>query len=200
MQAILDRILLLFKQPKKEWAIIFHEYTSVKDLMIRYVLPLAGIAAFAVLLGYGWIGTHYGAMHMNGFGLGIVLAINHFIEDVGSILLGGYLVNALASYHRAEQNMEKSMQLIAYSYTPVFVGSIFNLIPSIAFVGNLISLYGIVLLYLGLTPMTMVPKNKKTTYFILILFAIFIIKLLIGYVLNGVLGNPYTEALLPGHH
>src|SRR5699024_8992962 len=193
IKEISDRVKNIILHPKQEWNVIQFEQASTKELLLQYIIPIAGVAAIATFIGYGAFGINTGVSRVGGFRTGIILAINQFIGTIGITVLGGYIIDALAPYHRAEKNLESSMQLMVYAYTPVMIGNILNIIPSLSMIGNIFGLYGVVLLYFGITPMKHVSQQKKTVYLILILFAIFILNLIIGYVLNGFFGDPYSS-------
>lgn len=194
MKKIIDRVKNILFHPKEEWAIIQYEYTSVKDLILQYVLPLAGIAALAVFIGYGIFGINAGIAELGGFDIGIILGINRLIIDVATVVVGAYVIDALAPSFDAEKNLEKSAQLVAYAFTPVMVGSFLSIFPALSMLGSLIGLYSIPLLYWGLSPMKQVPESKKIVYLIVAIVVLIVINFVIGFLLNGLFGNPYSLA------
>ncbi len=196
IKEIPERVKNILIHPKKEWEFIQYEQSTPRELILQYVLPITIIAAIATFIGLGFFGYHNHSTSAGGFGTGLTSGINLILEDVVTIIIGGWLIDALAPYHQAEKKVETSIQLMAYSYTPVMIGSFLNVIPALTIVGNLFGLYSIPLLYWGASPMKNVPENKKLVYVILIIFGVFIIRFLIGYLLNGMFSNPY----LPSFH
>ncbi len=191
MEKIVDRTKNILLQPKVEWDIIQYEYSSPRELLMRYVLPLAGIAAAATFLGFWIFGINAGIAKVSGFDTGLILGINSLIIDIVTVVLGAYIIDSLAPSFDAEKNLEKSMQLVAYAYTPVMVGAFLNIYPPLSLLGSLIGLYGIPLLYWGLAPMKHVPESKRIVYLIVAIVILFLLNLVIGFLLNGLFGSPY---------
>jgi len=191
MQEILDRVKNILLHPKEEWGIIQHEHTSTRDLIVHYALPVAGVAALATFLGYGLFGINAEIVQIKGFDTGLILGINSLITNIATIIAGAYAIDALAPSFGAEKDIEKSMQLITYAYTPVMVGGILNIIPAISALGTLFGLYSIALLYWGILPLKKTPKSKHLTYLIISIAILILINFVIGYFLNGLFGSPY---------
>lgn len=142
---IVDRAKNIIINPKKEWAVIQFESTPSKEVITKYVIPLAAIAAIATFIGYWLIGMNAGFVKVGGFSWGLSRGISVFIQDVVSVIIAAYVIDALASSFDSEKNIEKSIQLVAYAYTPALVGGFLNILPAIAIIGSLFGLYGIYL-------------------------------------------------------
>lgn len=192
---IVDRVKNIILNPKSEWDIIQYEAQPPKALLTQYVIPLAVLAALAAFLGLWLFGVNAGITKVGGLNWGISTGISVFIQDVASILLAAYVIDALAPYFDSEKNLEKSMQLVAYSYTPALVGGFLYLIPSISIIGSLFGLYGIYLWYLGLSPMKGTPENKKILYLIISIVVLIIVNAIVGYILTGILGSFFSTGL-----
>ena len=191
MNKQLDKVQNILLHPKREWEITQYEYTPSREVILQYVLPLAALSAAATFLGIWLWGFNTAIVRISGFSTGIILGINGLLIDLLTVVLGAYLIDALAPSFHAEKNREKSMQLIAYAYTPVLVGGLLSFIPLLSMVGNLLGLYSIPLLYWGLVPMKRVPEDKKISYLIVAVLLLLLLNAFVSYLLNGLFGSPY---------
>ncbi len=192
---IVDRAKNIILSPKSEWNIIQFEAKPPKLLLTQYVIPLAALAGIAAFLGLWLFGVKTGFSKVGGFNWGLSTGIGVFVQDVASVILSAYVIDALAPYFNSEKNLEKSMQLVGYSYTPALVGGLLYIIPPLSFIGSLFGLYGIYLWYVGLSPMKGTPEDKKVVYLIISIVVLIIISAIVGYILNAILGNFFSTNL-----
>lgn len=59
----MSRILRLLRHPADEWAAIATEPMSVKDLLLRYVVPLSLIPSISTFIGIAWFGAGWDPQH-----------------------------------------------------------------------------------------------------------------------------------------
>ncbi len=94
-----------------------------------------------------------------------------------------YLTDALAPTFGGEKHLPSALKLIAYSYTPLWVASIFSFVPLIGFLIVLAGLvYTIYVLYLGVPVMMRAPQDKTVGYTIVIIIGGIITGLVINYI------------------
>ena len=109
-----------------------------------------------------------------------------------SVFVSAFVIDALAPSFGSEKNMGRSVQLVAYSYTPGWIGGLLAIIPSIAIVGVLAGLYGLYLLYLGLPKLKKTPEDKLIGYFVVSLLVIIVVYFVIGMIMAAILPlKPY---------
>src|SRR5690606_24225739 len=93
----------------------------------------------------------------------------------------------------AEKNLDKTFQLVAYSYTASLVGGLFAILPAIAIVGLIAGSYGFYLLYLGLPVMKKAPEDKQGAYFVVsvvvIIVSHFVVFYIVERILRAIFGN-----------
>lgn len=103
-----------------------------------------------------------------------------------------YVVDMLAPSFASEKDLNRSAQLVAYGTTPAMIGAFFSILPAIAILGLLFSLYSIYVWYLGLTPVKKTPEDKKIVYMVVSILvyivAMFVVGLVINMILQSVLG------------
>ena len=186
---IVERVTNILVRPKDEWVAIEKEETSIKELLVGYLLILALIPAISNLIAYWFIGYRvaYVGTVSGGFGYGIRQAILGFVSPVVAAFVAAFIINALAEKFNSVKDSRRAMQLVVYSYTPGLIAGVFVLIPGLRFVSGLAALYGLYILYLGLVPIMKTPADKVTSYFVVSLIVMVLANLLIGALFAGIL-------------
>jgi hypothetical protein len=188
---MITRVKKILTAPKNEWAVIEGENTPHAKLFMGYVLPLSLIPAIAAFIGYGLIGYSVVGVHFQSISWGIRQAVMQWVATVGGIYLTAFVVNALADSFGAKKNFNRSFSLVAYSYTPMMLGGIFLILPSLAALAILAGLYGLYILYLGIQPLMKAPADKNTGYFVVSLIAVIVVSAVISAVLGAILLKSY---------
>lgn len=193
---LVERAKNIIVTPKTEWEAIGNEEPNVQQILVGYVLPLALIPTIATLIGWGAIGF----LGFTSFGYGLAMGLVQLINAFLSVLIAGFVIDALATSFGSTKNFGRAVQLVAYSMTPVWVFGILNILPSIGWLSFLLGLYALFLIYLGLTPMMKTPEDKKAVYMIVsvvILVAVYwIITLILTSILLAVFGLSLLGAMM----
>jgi len=180
---LIDRAKNIMLSPKTEWEAVSNEEPNVQQILISYVLPLALIPAVAILIGWGVIGM----WGFTSFNYGIAVALVQLLNAFIAVLVTSFVIDALAPSFGSEKNYGRALQLVAYSMTPVWVAGIFNIIPTIGWLGSLIGLYGLYLLYLGIVPMMKTPEDKRVGYLIVSIIILLVVYFVIAAILTAIL-------------
>jgi hypothetical protein len=171
--------------PKQEWPIIAAEKAGHSKVFLSWLLPLSLIPAVAAVIGYGLIGHSIG-----GWGVSLKLGLLHgmlqLVATIGGVWLTALIVNALAERYASVKNLDRAFALIAYAYTPAYLGGIFRIIPSLGVLAFLAGLYGLYLLYIGLPPMMRTPPEKNTGYFVVALLCAIAVAVALSFVLAAI--------------
>jgi hypothetical protein len=158
--------------------VINGESTSASNLAVNYLLPLAIVAALATFIGVAFIIT-YGSTKF-----GVFLALRLFVSLIVAVYVAGYIADAVAPSFGSEKNLNKSMQLVAYSATPVFIAGIIGLFPDLLWLGLLAgSIFAIYLLFLGLPVLKKTPEDKIPIYLIVIVLSGGVVYWLVSYII-----------------
>jgi hypothetical protein len=190
---LFERVKNIITTPNKEWDVIATETPDTGKIITGYVLPLAGAAALAAFIGYGLIGVSYFGVRFAGMNWGIYQAINVFVAAILGVFVSAFVIDALAPSFGSEKNMGRSIQLVAYSYTPAWIGGLLAILPAIALIGSLFGLYGLYLLYIGLPKLKKTPAEKHVGYFVVSLLVIIVVYIVIGLIMAAVLPlKPYA--------
>lgn len=186
---LIDRVKNIIVSPAKEWDVINGEQPNTSGIITGYVLPLAGAAAVAAFIGYGLIGFNVLGFKVSGISWGIYQACTVLVMAIASVFIGAAVIDALAPSFGSEKNMGRSVQLVAYSYTPAWVGGLLSILPAIALIGSLASLYGLYLLYIGLPKLKKTPADKQVGYFVVSLIVLIVVYFIIGLIMSKVVMN-----------
>lgn len=181
---MIDRVKNILISPQKEWQVINGEAGNPASITTSYLLPLILVGALAAFIGFGLIGVGVGFFKIAGVGWGIKMALGYAIRTIISIFILAFIIDALAANFGSEKNFNKSFQVAAYSATAGLVGGIFLIIPALAILSMLASLYGLYLLYVGLPILKKTPADKAVNYFVVVLLVAIVIGVILYYLQN----------------
>jgi hypothetical protein len=189
---LIDRAKNIIVTPKSEWDVIAGEATPTQQLIVGYVLPLAGAAAIAGFIGSAlFLGFFGGAL---GIGASLVAAIIHVVMAVVSVFVIGFIVDALAPTFSGQKNFDQAVKLVAYAYTPGWVFGLLAIIPFLGWLAALVGgIYGIYLLYLGLPKLMKSPEDKSVPYLIVVIVCAIVLWVVIAMLttcatMGGIMG------------
>lgn len=188
---IVDRVKNILLTPKTEWPVIAAEPTQPKDLILGYVLPLAGLAAIAGIITSAVIGsTVLGATFRMPIMWAVVAAIYQLVMSVVSVFIVGFIIDALAPSFGAQKNFNQAIKVAAYSYTAGWIGAVLGIIPYLGWLlAILLTLYGIYLLYLGLPRVMKNPEDKSIGYTAVVIVVAIIVSIVI-FTIGGLITAP----------
>ena len=126
-------------------------------------------------------------IRVSGIDWGIYQALTVLIGAFISVYLTSLIIDGLAPSFQSEKNFNRSIQLVAYSFTPAWVGGLLAIIPSLAFIGSLFGVYSLYLLYIGLPKLKKTPADKITAYFVVSLIVCIVVYVVIGWILGSIL-------------
>lgn len=180
MMDIVERVQQILLRPRQAWHEIRDEQTSTRDLF-PYVALLGIIPAVAGFIGMSLVGisfltTRYRAPVLEGFGAAIV----SYVLTIVAVFAMGMIIDMLAPYFSSQKDISRALKLAVFSATPSWVAGALLVIPALAPLVTLLSLYGFYLLYLGLPVLMGTPRTKTLPYVIVILVTGIIASLLIS--------------------
>jgi len=190
---IINRVKNILVTPKTEWQTIDGENESHVAVLTKYVLLLAAIPAVAAFIGYGLIGHSVFGFRFASIDWGIKQAIVQYITMVGSVYITALVIYLLAESFGSKKDFDKAFSLVAYAFTPAFVGGIFFIYYPLTILASLAGIYGLYLLYVGLVPMMKTPDDKRISYFVVSLVVMVAAVVLLGIILSAILiGGAYS--------
>src|SRR5258708_25022346 len=150
LQARIKAILLA---PRTEWPLIAQEHSDFPGLYLRYIMPLAAIPPLCKLIGWSLLFSYMG------FGIGLVGALASYALGLAGVAVLALVASRLAAMFEGEQDIVQGFKLVAYAATPGWVGGLFRLVPGLAVLSMLMSLYSIYLIYTGAQAVMPVPSE-----------------------------------------
>jgi len=181
---IINRVKNIVITPKTEWVIIDSERLPSVKLLTSYLLLLALIPAVCQFIGQGFVGTTVLGFKVGGtIDLGVRAAITSYLMMVGGVYLTALIINLLATSFGSEQNFDQAFALVVYSYTPMFLAGVFNLLPALGILATLAGLYGLYILFIGIQPMMKTPEDKVVVYFIISIVCLIVVWMVLGAIL-----------------
>jgi len=183
---LLNRIKLVVINPKEAWGKITDEPTSSKELVVSYMLPLVLIPTIASFIGYGLIGSNT-YFQSSSISWGLNQAILAFAGAFLGVFISAWCIHKLAPSFGTQTSMNKTLKLVVYAYTPSWLAGVFSLVPTLAILGLVASIYSLYILYTGFGVMTNVSEEKKTSYFIISLIVIIGVSLILSLILGAIL-------------
>jgi len=179
---LVDRAKNIITSPKTEWEVVASEQPDVNGIFIGYVLPLALLSAIASFIGYGLVGIGF----LSGITFGLAYGLISLLSTVIAVYITALIVNILAPNFSSEKDMGRAMQLVAYSYTPAWIGGLLNIIPVIGWIGGLFGLYGIYLMYLGFPHTMKTPEDKTVVYMIVTAIILIVLYMILGAIIASI--------------
>jgi hypothetical protein len=189
MMNLVERVKGILLNPKKEWPIIDVESATVGSIYTQYVIPLAAIPAVAgfvgsSVLGYGF----FGASIRLPMGTGLMMAAVQYIGALIAVYVIAVVADALAPTFGGQKNQIQALKLAAYSSTAAWIAGIFMLVPGLRFL-NILGLYSIYLLFLGVPVLMKAPEDKAVGYTAGIAITALILYVIIGTVASRAIGG-----------
>jgi hypothetical protein len=157
---ILSRAYGLFRDPKEEWRQIRDEETTIPNILIGYVAPLAAIPIVCDLIG----SSIFAHMLQGEPGQAVIRAVVTWIVSVALVGFLGILINVLSTNFDAERNDLAAQKIAAYSLTPAFLSGVFSLFPWLWWVSLFALAAMVFLMYRGLPILMKAPEDRALGY------------------------------------
>lgn len=180
---LIERAKNIIISPKTEWEAVANEEPNIQQTIVGYVFPLALVPTIAMIIGWGLIGI----LGFKSFNYGIAMGLVTLLNALIGVFVAAFVIDALAPSFGSEKNLGRAVQLVAYAMTPAWVGGIFNILPSLSWLGSLFGLYGLYLLFLGVVPLMKTPEEKKVGYIIVSIIVVIVVYFVIAAILTAIL-------------
>lgn len=162
---ILSRAYGLFRDSKSEWEQIRAEETTIPNILIGYVAPLALIPPVCGLIGDFVFGQHIGEVVIRPpIGAALVGVVVTWVVSIALVFLLGLLIDSLAETFDAERNDLGAQKIAAYSLTPAFLSGVFSLWPPLWWVSLFALAAMVFLMYRGLPVLMKTPPERALGY------------------------------------
>ena len=185
--AILKRAIAILTKPNEEWKVIKGESATIQDLYMKYAIVLAALPAIAGFIGFCVVGVSigFGTIRIP-IGRGLVWMILQYLLSLAGVFLMGFIIDTLAPSFGAKKDLVASMKVAVYSYTAAWIAGVLYLIPAIAVLAAILSLYTLVLLYFGMDQIKEAPQDKKMGYYVVSIVVAVVVFFLIGFIVRAI--------------
>ena len=180
---LVDRAKNIIITPKTEWPVVAGETPNIQQIIVGYVIPMALIPVVASILG-GLLFQH-GVFFSLTYHIGTAVAV--FVAAVIGVFVTAYVIDFLAPNFGSERGLGRAVQLVAYSYTPMWVAGILNIIPFLGVIAALAGIYGIYLMYLGLPVQMKTPQDKVVVYLVVTIIVLLVVYFVLAAIFSGIL-------------
>jgi len=186
---LVSRITNITLRPKEEWPVIAEEKETVQSLYTNVILLLAAIgpvcsALNSMVFGHAWLGARY----RPAFGMIIVGLVVGYVLALLGVFIVSFIVHKLAPNFNSEGDLPQAMKLVTYSYVPVWVAGVLNIIPFLGVLTFFVGLYGLYLAYLGLPVMMKTPQDKVAIYLIVVVVVSIVVSVIMGTITAAFMG------------
>lgn len=188
---LVERAKAICLKPKETWEIVKSEQTTIKELFTSYAAILAIIPPVAYFIGLSLVGVSFPIVGTwrQPIVSGLAHAVFYYVLSLVGIYVTAYIADALAPSFGSKKDLTGAMKAVVFSYTPFWIVSILNIIPSLGVIAFIAGLYSLYLLYLGLPLMMETPPEKRLGYVAIVVIAtivvMFVVSLIAGLFLTA---------------
>ena len=185
------RVIAILTKPADEWRTIAAEPTTVEGLMRSYVAPLAAVPAIGQFIGFSVIGVPVPVLG-GAIRIGIVRSFANAVVAWVFALVGAWIaavaIEKLAPMFQSKGNTAQALKVVAYSMTPVWIAGVLYVVPPLAVLVLIATLYAIYLFYLGLAPVMSTPSDQVIPYMVASVLAIIVVSYVLSAITAAIFG------------
>jgi hypothetical protein len=181
MEALTSRVTSILFQPRAKFKEIEPEFTKPGALWGKYIIPLAALGPLAGTIGRLVFGKRIGGTSLSdtaSLADAIRWGVIAFVLALASVFVLSKVISLLAPGFGGQKNDVQALKVAAYSSTPAWLAGVFNIHGRFLFVGIIIWLYSLYLLYVGLPILMKVPQDRAMGYIAVVIIGAIVIFLL----------------------
>ena len=193
---LIQRATDITLKPATEWDVIAPEATTTADLYKTYIIPLAAIPLVASFLGMTLLGINvpFAGHIRTPLVAGLTTLVLGLLMSVLSTFLVAQIINALAPSFGGEKNATQALKVTAYSFTPIWLAGVLNIVPMLGMLGIFASFYAVYVLYLGLPILMKAPKDKALGYTIVSVVCAIVVSFILAAVVSSIVALTTASA------
>lgn len=178
---VVERAKSILLSPKPTWQTIETEPADTAGLYTGYLMLLAAIPAVCGFIGMSIIGMGmFGVSVRVPFLSGLVGMVVSYVLSLVGVYVLSLIISALAPKFGGAANQIQALKVAVYASTAAMLGGVFNLLPALAMLSLLASLYSIYLLYTGLPILMKSKPEKAVAYTALVIVAAIVVGLIVS--------------------
>jgi hypothetical protein len=182
METTIGRAKGILLEPRATWKEVDGEFTKPAEVWGKYIVPLVLLGAIARTVGMMLFGKQVALTSLTTpvpMSEAVVGGVVTLVVALVSVFVLSKIISLLAPGFGGNRNDVQGLKVAAYSSTAAWVGAVFMILPKLNLVAILISLYSLVLLYVGLPILMKVPKDRAMGYTAVVMI-IAVVMFLIG--------------------
>ncbi|MBE1298793.1 MAG: DUF1282 domain-containing protein [Alteromonadaceae bacterium] len=165
---ILNHLWGIYAHPKEEWRCIESRHESLKFSLshILLITLIPAVMSYVSATQLGWsigVGDRIYMSHAEA----LIMAVSIYLVLIGGIFAMMYMVHYMAKDYDSDPDYTQSLELAAYTATPLFMSGLAAFYPELWFFSVIAMMalgYSIYLLYVG-TPIIMkIPEERGFFY------------------------------------
>jgi hypothetical protein len=186
--SLAERVKALLRTPAAEWPRIAAEPATVQSIYTSYVMILAAIGPVMLLLSSLVFGTL-------GASFGLRVAIGLYVTTLVSVAVIALMADALAPSFDGTRDYLRSLELVAYSFTPAWLAQLALFVPIL---GSLVALLGTIyafyLFFVGAPLLRRCSADKAVAYTLVVVLCTIVLMVVLRALIFGLAYTP----VLPG--
>jgi hypothetical protein len=189
--SLATRARSIILQPRSEWPVIERENTSVRELYIGYIAPLAAIPPLAALFGRTVFGVPIGfaGSYRVPIASALASAVVQYVLSLVGVYVLAMIVDMLAPTFGGQKNSIQALKVTAYASTASWLAGAFGIIPMLGLL-SILGLYSLYLIYLGLPIMMKVPRERAVAYTAAVILSAIVLFVATGLIASRFVGYP----------
>lgn len=165
---ILNHIWGLYAHPVAEWKTIDERHESLR-FSLSHILIIALIPCIAAYYATAHVGWNIGARETIQLAQSsaIVMSVAMYFGLIGGVVALSYIIHWMAKTFGAQPSFTQSLELAAYTATPVMMSGIAAVYPELWFVAMVFLAgvaYSVYLLYSGVPILMHIPEERGFIY------------------------------------
>jgi hypothetical protein len=185
-----DRVKGILLAPRAEWPKVAAEPANVQSIYTGYVMLLGAIGPIMVLLSSLMFS-------ILGFGFGIRAAVGMYVMTLITVAVIALVADLLSPSFGGSKDYVRSLALVAYSFTAVWIAEIALIVPVL---GGLIVLIGAIyafyLFFVGAPLLGRCSAERAVPYTIVVVLGTIVLMFVIRAILYGMIYAPVGAGTL----
>jgi hypothetical protein len=183
--SLVDRIKGILLDPKAEWPRIAAEPATVQSLYTSWIMILAAIGPVVILLSSLLFAASLGFTSA----FAVRAAVAAYVNSLVVVALLALIADTLAPSFGGSKDYIRSLKLIAYSFTAVWVAQIALIVPVLGWLVVLAALiYGFYLFFIGAPMLGRCSADRVVPYTIVVVLCAVVVGIIVQRLLFAVLG------------
>jgi len=175
-----QRVQAILLDPRSAWPTIATEPATVQSIYTNWVMVLAAIGPVVMIVI---------SPLMGGIGFGLRAAVVAYANSLVAVALLAAVVDVLAPSFGGTKDYMRSLKLVAYSFTSVWVAQVGLIVPALGWVLILAAmLYGFYLFFLGAPVLGRCSVDKAVPFTIVVILCAIVLGVIVQRILFALMG------------